>query len=76
MMPEPLAYSIPQTAHVLAVSKGTVKNLLKRRELVSRKVGSRTIIPRSSVEAFLRNDHQTEGPEQKEERRLRRAQRD
>jgi excisionase family DNA binding protein len=55
----PLLFSIFQTACVLGVSVGTVKNLLNRGELVRRKIGSRTLIPRSSIETFIRHDHVT-----------------
>ena len=75
-MPEKLAFSIEETAHMITVSASTVKNLLRRRELVSRKIGARTVILKSSIEAFLRKDHQTESPEQKEQRRIRRAERE
>jgi excisionase family DNA binding protein len=55
----PLLFSIFQTACVLGVSVGTVKNLLARGELIRRKIGSRTLIPRTSIEAFCRHDHVT-----------------
>jgi excisionase family DNA binding protein len=65
----PLLLSIPQTAALLGISERTTKRLIARRELVSRKIGSRTLVPRTSVENFLRRDHETETPEQKKERR-------
>ena len=55
----PLFFSIFQAAALLGVSTGTIKNLLRTGELVKRKVGSRTLIPRTSVENFVRKDHQT-----------------
>jgi excisionase family DNA binding protein len=58
---EPLLLSIEQTSALLGISQGTVKNLLRRGELVRRKIGSRTLIPRSSVQSFLKKDHQTQG---------------
>jgi excisionase family DNA binding protein len=56
----PLLLSIPQAAALLGVSQGTIKNLLARRELVRRKIGARTLIPRTSIDAFLKRDHQTQ----------------
>lgn len=56
----PLLLSVVQVAALLGVSAGTVKNLLARNELVRRKVGARTLIPRTSVEAFLKRDHPTQ----------------
>jgi excisionase family DNA binding protein len=59
-MPDaPLMLSIKQTAALLGVSQGTVKNLLARGELVRRKVGALTRIPRTSVESFVKRDHAT-----------------
>jgi excisionase family DNA binding protein len=55
----PLLLSIFQAAVLLGVSTSTVKNLLRSGELVRRKVGTRTLIPRTSVENFVRKDHQT-----------------
>lgn len=61
---EPLLLSIEQTSALLGISQGTVKNLLRRGELVRRKIGSRTLIPRTSVESFLKRDHQTKVAEE------------
>jgi excisionase family DNA binding protein len=58
-MPEPLLLTKEQAAHALNVSVRTIGNLLRRRELVRRKIGSRTLIPKSSIEAFLKHDHLT-----------------
>ncbi len=55
----PLVYTIDETALALRLSSRTVRNLLRAKQLVRRKVGSRTLIPISSVEAFLRRDHAT-----------------
>jgi excisionase family DNA binding protein len=57
---QPLVYTVEETAALLKVSRRTVNNLLRRGELVRRKIGSRTIIPRTSIEAFLRRDHATQ----------------
>jgi excisionase family DNA binding protein len=59
-MPDaPLLLNKRQAAALLNVSERTVSNLLRLRRLVARKVGARTLIPRSSIEAFLRRDHPT-----------------
>lgn len=55
----PLLLSIPQVSALLNVSQGTVKNLLARGELVKRKVGALTRIPRTSIDSFLKRDHPT-----------------
>jgi excisionase family DNA binding protein len=55
----PLLLTKRQVAMLLNVSERTINNLLAQRELVRRKVGARTLIPRTSVEAFLKRDHQT-----------------
>jgi excisionase family DNA binding protein len=57
--PEPALWTRAQAAAYLNVSVRTVNNLLARKELVRRKIGSRALIPRSSVESFLRRDHST-----------------
>ena len=57
--PAPLLLTREQVAKLLNVSLRTVSNLLARRELARRKIGTKTLIPRSSVEAFLRKDHPT-----------------
>jgi excisionase family DNA binding protein len=56
----PLLFTKAQCAALLNVSERTIGNLLRRRELVRRKIGSRTLIPRTSIEAFLRRDHPTQ----------------
>jgi excisionase family DNA binding protein len=64
----PLAYTMDETATALRVSARTIRNLLRAGHLVRRKIGARTVIPVSSVEAFLRRDHPT-GMEGKRKRR-------
>lgn len=59
----PLLFTIPQAAKLLSLSERTVKRLLFRRELVSRKIGGATRIPRDSLLAFCRKDHQTQDKE-------------
>jgi excisionase family DNA binding protein len=60
MPSEPLLLSIEQTSVLLNLSARTVKRLLDRKELVRRKIGSTVRIPRSSIDAFLRKDHDTQ----------------
>jgi hypothetical protein len=55
----PLAYNKEEAATALSVSPRTIRNLLRGGQLVRRKIGARTVIPVSSVEAFLRKDHAT-----------------
>jgi excisionase family DNA binding protein len=57
--PAPALWTKAQVARFLNVSERTVGNLLRRRELVCRRIGSRCLIPRTSAEAFLRKDHCT-----------------
>jgi len=56
----PLLLTIAQTASLLNLSPRTVRRLLRRRELVRRKVGARTLIPRTSIESFAKRDHATQ----------------
>jgi excisionase family DNA binding protein len=58
-MPEPALWTIEQAAAFLNVSVRTVKRLISIRELVARRIGSRVLIPKTSLEAFLRKDHAT-----------------
>lgn len=59
-MPEPALWSKEQAAAYLGVSVRTIGNLLRRRELVRRKIGARCLIPRTSIESFLKKDHATQ----------------
>ena len=52
-MQEQLAVSIPEAARRLGLSIRTIATLVSRRELASRKVGRRRIIPVAALEAFL-----------------------
>jgi excisionase family DNA binding protein len=54
---EILVYEIDELAKLLHVSTRTIGNMLRLRRLVGRKIGRRTVIPRSSVESFLKRDH-------------------
>ena len=59
-MPEPALWTKAQAAAYLNVSERTIGNLLRRKELVRRRIGSRTLIPKTSLEAFLKKDHATQ----------------
>jgi excisionase family DNA binding protein len=58
-MQEQLAVSIPEAARRLGLSIRTVATLVARRELRSRKVGRRRIIPVAALESFIRGDPRT-----------------
>jgi excisionase family DNA binding protein len=58
--PEPALFDTRQAAAYLNVSPRTVKNLLRASELVRRKIGRKTLIPKTSLEAFLKKDHATQ----------------
>lgn len=54
-----LAVGMAEAARRLGLSQRTVANLVSRRQLASRKVGRRRIIPVLALEAFVRNDHRS-----------------
>jgi excisionase family DNA binding protein len=58
-MGEVLAVSLQEAAQRLGVCKRTITNLINAKELVSRKVGRRRLVPVSALEAFMRHDHET-----------------
>ena len=53
-----LAVDIPEAARVLSVCKRTITNLIATKELPSRKIGRRRVIPMAALESFLRRDHE------------------
>jgi excisionase family DNA binding protein len=55
-----LAVGVAEAARRLGLSPRTIALLISRRELPSRKVGRRRIIPVSALEDFLRKDHPTQ----------------
>ena len=57
MHEELLAVDVREAARRLSLSPRTVATLISRRELPSRKVGRRRIIPVVALEAFVRSDH-------------------
>ena len=52
-----LAVGIVEAARRLGLSARTVATLVARKELASRKVGRRRIVPVAALEAFIRRDH-------------------
>ena len=52
-----LAVGVAEAARRLGLSPRTVASLIGRRQLASRKVGRRRIIPVAALEAFIKNDH-------------------
>ena len=64
--PEPALYTTAQAAMFLNVSPRTVKNLLRAKQLVRRKIGARTLIPVTSLRSFLTKDHPTAIRDEKE----------
>jgi excisionase family DNA binding protein len=54
-----LLVSKREAASALSVSVRTVENLIRRKELLARKIGRRTLIPLSALESFARRDHKT-----------------
>ncbi len=54
-----LAVSVQEAARRLGVSERTVATLLARKELPSRRIGRRRVIPVAELERFLRRDHDT-----------------
>ena len=55
-----LLLSKREVASALSVSVRTVENLISRKELVVRKIGSRTLIPAKARESFVRQNHETQ----------------
>lgn len=52
-MTEPLAYSVPDAAKAIGVSKNTVWNLLRVGELRSFKLGARTLIRAEELRGLI-----------------------
>jgi excisionase family DNA binding protein len=53
-----IAVNISEAARRLSISPRTVAMLISRRELPSRKVGRRRIIPVVALEAFVKSDRE------------------
>jgi excisionase family DNA binding protein len=58
-MQEQIALSRKDAASALGVSLRTVDYLLASGELRGRRIGRRIVIPKATLEAFLRRDHAT-----------------
>lgn len=56
---EVLAVSVSEAARRLGVSPRTIATLIARKELPSRRIGRRRVIPVRALEEFLRRDHAT-----------------
>jgi excisionase family DNA binding protein len=54
-----LAVGVAEAGRRLGLSPRTIATLISQRELPSRKVGRRRIIPVAALQAFLRQDHRT-----------------
>ena len=54
-----MAVGVAEAARRLGLSARTVATLIARRELPSRRVGRRRIIPIAALEAFIRCNHPT-----------------
>lgn len=55
----PLLHTKQQAAFLLGVSLRTIDNLIAGKELLSRKIGRRVLIPYTALLAFTRLDHPT-----------------
>jgi len=55
-MNDRLLVSKREAASLLSVSVRTIENLIAAKRLVARKLGRRTLIPRSALEQFIRRD--------------------
>jgi excisionase family DNA binding protein len=53
-----LAVSTRDAAQMLSVSRRTIQNYIATKVLRARKIGRRTVIPVTELEAFLRTDHE------------------
>jgi len=54
-----IAVGVTEAARRLGLSPRTVATLVSRRQLMSRKVGRRRIIPVAALEVFVKTDHST-----------------
>ncbi len=56
---EKILLSKKDAASLLSLSVRSLEYMLQRRELVSRRVGRRVLIPRTALEQFAKRDHPT-----------------
>jgi excisionase family DNA binding protein len=59
-MPEALAFSKSEAARMLGVSLRTVDRLIAMKHLPVHRMGRGVLIPRNSLQSFLRVDHPTQ----------------
>jgi excisionase family DNA binding protein len=59
-MNEPILLSKRTAAAMLGLSVRTLENLISRKELPARRIGTRCLIERQALERFARRDHQTQ----------------
>jgi len=59
MQTQKVLISKKEAANLLSLSVRSLEYLIQRRELPSRRVGRRVLIPRQALEYFARRDHQT-----------------
>jgi len=57
---EQIAVNKQKAAQMLGVSLRTIERLIALKELQVRRLGRRVLIPRTSLENFLRSDHPTQ----------------
>ena len=57
---DPIVLSKHEAALFLRVSLRTIDRLIALKELQVRRLGRRVLIPRASLENFLRSDHPTQ----------------
>lgn len=57
---EQIAVNKQEAAQMLGVSLRTIERLIALKELQVRRLGRRVLIPRTSLENFLRSDHPTQ----------------
>lgn len=60
-MEEKMAFSVADTAEVLGVSRPTVYKLIRRDDFPVFRVGTRTLIPRSGLEKWIRDQSEARG---------------
>ena len=59
-IPPKLLYSKQEAAEMLSVSVRTIDNLIMTGELTTRRIGSRVLVPHSSLLQFTKRDHSTQ----------------
>jgi len=52
-MDDPKAYTVREVCELLGISRAMFYKLVKARKLVPRKLGRRTVVPKTALEAFM-----------------------